>query len=427
MPTMRWWLATATLIASCTPVQRAFHCIDSRSCINGGVQGTCEASGWCSFPDLMCASGRRYGQFAGGALSGNCVTATDSCGTIGEACCANQTCGSALQCVGGVCVGCVSQLAIGGAHGCALVRDGTVACWGRNDHGQLGNGGTSDAAAAVGVVDGHGVRIGGVRAIAAGAAHSCALRGDGTVVCWGDDSSGQLGRGGAAAVNPVPMPAALTSIVAVAAGARHTCAALTNGSVWCWGANDSAQLGAPPSAGASMPMQVVDGAGLAVAAASLAAGDTHTCAVDASAQLACWGSDGSGELGDASTATTRAPVPATSLGKHVRVAAAGARLSCALVDDGSVRCFGAADASPAVVVPTAVAGLDLVTAVAAGGSAVCARRGGGGFYCWSGAGGTPALVRASVGAIGVGAGDQCSARANGVDCRRFGDPHLACP
>jgi Regulator of Chromosome Condensation (RCC1) repeat protein len=431
---VRVWMLLLGLLGGCTPVQRAFHCNDSRACVNGGVQGSCEASGWCSFPDAACGSGRRYGEFAGGGLGRQCVGVADSCGTIGEACCTGNVCQSKLACIAGVCSGCVQSLAVGGGHGCALLSDGTMACWGKNDHGQLGNGGTSDAAAAVAVVDDHGVKLAGIVAIAAGAAHSCALRSDGTVLCWGDDSAGQLGRGGAAPINLTPMPVGLSTIVAIAAGARHSCAALMNGAAWCWGANDSGQLGSAPSAGSSMPVEVVDGASQPISAALLAGGDTHSCAVARDFSLSCWGSNTSGELGDGTTAATSGPKAAASLGKHVRAIAAGAHFGCALVDDGGVRCFGQNDAGQAgqppgapVAVPTAVAALDLVTAVAAGGAQACARRAGGRFYCWGAGSGAPSLVRASVGAIGVGAGDRCSARADGVDCAVFGDPHLACP
>ena len=180
-------------VAGCTPVERAFHCADSAQCVNDTLQGTCEATSWCSFPDTACASGRRYGGFAGDGLGGACV--------MGEwNMLHRRQLPAGWPCVSGAGVGCVAQLAIGNGHGCALGRNGQrVACWGKNDHGQLGNGGTSDAAAAVTVVDDHGVPLSGLTAVAAGAAHSCALRSDHTVFCWGDNSAGQLGRGAASA------------------------------------------------------------------------------------------------------------------------------------------------------------------------------------------------------------------------------------
>jgi alpha-tubulin suppressor-like RCC1 family protein len=426
-------------IGGCTPIADAFRCTDSAACVREGVAGTCEASQFCSFPDAMCDSGRRYGEFAGDGLSGLCVTAADSCGALGEACCAGtNTCQTGLTCTAGSCVGCVAALAVGYAHACALRTDGSVACWGANDHGQIGNGASGGpVAVATPVVDDHGVPLAGIRAIAVGDNHSCALRPDKTVVCWGDDSTGQLGGGDSstASVNPVPKPAALTTIAAIAAGARHTCAALDDASVWCWGGNEEGQLGTAPSQGTSSPTEVVDKSGAPIFAASLTAGATHTCAVGRDHRLVCWGTDTAGELGDGTSAATSLPVAAASLGTHVVAAAAGNHFSCVLGDDAHVSCFGANDggqagqpASTNVLVPTAVA-IDLATAVAAGSSSGCARRGGGGLQCWGpqvGAPGSVVDVREGVGAIAVGA-DICSARGDGVDCVGFGDPHLACP
>jgi alpha-tubulin suppressor-like RCC1 family protein len=78
----------------------------------------------------------------------------------------------------------------GGAHTCAIAADRRVLCWGANEHGQLGDGGTADRGTPVAVAG-----ITDARALAAGGAHTCALRGDGTLSCWGDDSTGQLGDG----------------------------------------------------------------------------------------------------------------------------------------------------------------------------------------------------------------------------------------
>jgi alpha-tubulin suppressor-like RCC1 family protein len=260
------------------------------------------------------------------------------------------------------------------------------------------------------------------------------LRGDHTVVCWGDDSAGQLGRGATLpgpSVNPVPAPVGLTSIVAILAGARHTCAALDNGAVWCWGGNDVGQLGQAPSAGASMPVEVVDRAGQALTAAGLGAGATTSCAIGKDATLLCWGSDVDGELGDGMTAATSLPSAAAALGAHVVAATGGVHFGCALTDAGGVACFGdndrleAGQASGATVaVPTTVA-IDPATAVAAGGAQACARRAGGDLVCW-GDDSAPAMMRQNVGPIAVGANDACSARVDGVDCAAFGDPLVTC-
>jgi alpha-tubulin suppressor-like RCC1 family protein len=398
-------LAVVLLVAGCTPIERAFHCTSSAQCVNAGAQGTCEPTGWCSFPDPVCmVSGRRYGTLVGDGLASQCV---------------NQE----------VPVGCVSAMALGDAHGCALI-DGGVQCWGKNDHGQLGNGTTNDAAAAGAVLDDHGAPLMNLTAVATGAAHSCALTPNQTIVCWGDDSSGQLGLGGSAAANPVPSPAAITTVVAIAAGAHHTCVALMSGAVWCWGANDAGQLGSTPPTGSNMPVEVVR-AGLALDAVGVTAGATHSCALLRDHSMVCWGSNTDGELGNGATATTSPPVAVSVLGPHVTSAAGGLHFGCAVDDGAHVSCWGRDDVgqaggtTPMVAVPTAIS-IDLVAAVSTGATRACARRSDGQLFCW-GDGSAPAKISDGIGAFAVGPADQCSARGNTVTCTAFGDPHVTCP
>jgi hypothetical protein len=423
-------------------VPRAFHCADAAACVDvDGTQGKCEPNGYCSFPDPDClGSLRKYGRFADG-LSGHCVDAADVCGAVGEVCCANDQCavdGAVCQSMSmpNLCVGCVTQLAIGDGHGCALKRNGTMACWGMNDHGQLGSGGTAFAAAATPVLDNLGMPVAGITAITAGTHHTCALLMNRTMQCWGDDSAGQLGRGGNSPINSVPAPIGLNTIVSIAAGARHTCAAIGTGEVYCWGANDAGQIGGTPSAGSSSPVEVVDMAGLALHMVAVGAGATHSCGIKTDSSLWCWGSNTNGELGDGAVRATSPPAQANSLGTRVRAVAAGAHFTCALLDDESIDCVGLNDRGQAgqapgmlVPVPRQVANIDLLTAVSASGTQACARRSGGKLICWgdAGAGGLPTPIRDGVGPIGAGISDVCSGRADGVDCNVFLDPHLACP
>ncbi|HEY6881549.1 MAG TPA: hypothetical protein VI299_26165 [Polyangiales bacterium] len=145
-----------------------------------------------------------------------------------------------------------TAIALGRAHSCALLDDGSVKCWGLNNHGQLGLGDTaSRGLASAGMGDAlPAVPLGqGAQAIAAGGYHTCALLDDGSVKCWGQNDAGQLGQGDTADRGDAPGEvAALAPIalgepaVAVAAG-LHSCAILASGGIKCWGPNAQGQLG----------------------------------------------------------------------------------------------------------------------------------------------------------------------------------------
>ena len=128
----------------------------------------------------------------------------------------------------------------GGEHVCALSREGAVRCWGANGEGQLGDGGLSSRAAPAPV--GIPARV---LEIAAGNLHSCALLADGTVRCWGDNQLGQLGNGTRTdALTPVEV-SGLDRVVHISSDARsdHTCALRADGTAVCWGENNDGELG----------------------------------------------------------------------------------------------------------------------------------------------------------------------------------------
>jgi len=236
-----------------------------------------------------------------------------------------------------------ASIASGDSHTCAIVANGRVVCWGDDSLGQLGNG------PGVGSVDAPGDPIvlpTGTHAIAltAGAAHTCALLSDGSVSCWGDDSRGQLGNGAVTGSIDAPGPAiGLTGPAsAVAAGAKHTCALLSDGSVSCWGDDSSGQVGNGLTLGdVTAPSPTLSVPGFATA---IAAGDAHTCAVMASAKVSCWGSDSSGQIGNGASSTTdiTSPSPALTLPvtSGAKAIALGANHSCAVLMTSEVSCWG---------------------------------------------------------------------------------------
>jgi alpha-tubulin suppressor-like RCC1 family protein len=144
-------------------------------------------------------------------------------------------------------------------HLCALLSDGTVKCWGDNTYGQLGDGTKTSSSTAVAVLG-----LNGATAVAAGGGHSCAALSGGTVKCWGLNSSGQLGNGtttgqdgGAGGTWDTPVAVSgLSGATAVVAGGVHSCALLSDHTMMCWGANSTGQLGNGTTASSSTPVAV---------------------------------------------------------------------------------------------------------------------------------------------------------------------------
>lgn len=203
----------------------------------------------------------------------------------------------------------VESAGAGQMHSCAVAEGGELFCWGLGFSGQLGLGEVSELPVTVPqAVAG----LGDVRAVAAGGEHSCALRSGGTVACFGRNDRGQVGNG-AAGSEPVASPAAvagLTDAVSITAGGSHSCAIRESGQAVCWGRNSSGQLGSSevetgPGARTAAPVDVT---GLGDAR-EISAGEDHTCAIRQSGEVVCWGSNLAGQLGDGTTENRGMPTP----------------------------------------------------------------------------------------------------------------------
>lgn len=223
----------------------------------------------------------------------------------------------------------VSAVKGGKIHSLALRTDGSVLSWGDNFDGQLGDGTTTHRyrpvrVCAVGATDCTANPLTGVTAIAAGEDHNLALLADGTVVSWGNNYYGRLGDGtwddrttpvrvcavGATDCNANP----LSGVVAISAGELHSLALLSDGSVVAWGAGWFGALGYGGSASKTSPVRVCavgatdcDASPLAGVTA-IAAGGQYSLAVLGNGEMAGWGWNGSGQLGDGTTTERFAPV-----------------------------------------------------------------------------------------------------------------------
>jgi len=259
-----------------------------------------------------------------------------------------------------------TAITAGDAHTCAVLDDGTVRCWGFGASGRLGYGNTSSVGdTPARTPDKLGpVNLGGAKAtaITAGSAHTCAILEDGTVRCWGFGASGQLGYGNTSSVGDTPartpdkagaVNLAGHKATAIAAGSLHTCAIVDDGSLWCWGLNANGQLGYGNTTNvgdtaASTPDKVGPVNLGGAKATAVSAGSSHTCAILEDGTVRCWGFGFSGQLGYGNTnnagdtpASTPDKLGAVNLGGHKATAiTAGRSHTCAVLDDRTVRCWG---------------------------------------------------------------------------------------
>lgn len=194
-------------------------------------------------------------------------------------------------------------LAVGWFHTCAIDRAGETLCWGANDSGQLGSG-------AAGRDRSPGVPVAGRQRfveLAAGSEHTCGLTGDGSVHCWGGNNHGQLGDGTVTTRGEPVRVAAQQRFTAITAGAAHTCALAEDGSAYCWGRNTFGQLGDGGTGNARGPVPVAGG----LRFLTLHASGAHTCGTASDGARYCWGYNLDGQLGDGTRTHRNRPVRVT--------------------------------------------------------------------------------------------------------------------
>jgi alpha-tubulin suppressor-like RCC1 family protein len=290
-------------------------------------------------------------------------------------------------------------------HTCAVLRDGTVRCWGYNGNGQLGNNTYTSSASPVTVVQTDGTPLTGVTSIVGGLSYTCALVGD-RVRCWGTGASGELGDNttdyrntpSKVLVKSGSSTVELTGVTALYGGWSHSCA-LVNGRARCWGANGYGQLGNNTKRYSTTAVFVVSptGSEALTGIKSIAPGMTHSCAVVGTGAL-CWGKNDLGQLGNGTFNSRLLPAKVIAQSgtplSDVRAITTTAFSTCAVV--GSARgaaCWGGDNegalgngSTASGPTPTPVVGLSDVESLSGNMSPydahVCARLANSRLSCW---------------------------------------------
>jgi alpha-tubulin suppressor-like RCC1 family protein len=256
------------------------------------------------------------------------------------------------------------SLDIGYLHGCALLANGAVKCWGTNNYGEVGVNGAIQTAAQLGA-NWPSVDLGSgrtARAITTGNYHTCAILDTYAVACWGQGTFGQLGYGNNANRYYQDLGNALTTVnlgtdrtaTAITAGRYSTCAILDNGSVKCWGLNNNGQLGqnsttwlgddANEMGDNLLPVYLGSGR----TAKKIVANNDSVCAILDNDTLKCWGDNSYGQLGTGDTNTRgndageMSTLGTVNLGTGQVPAqiAIGHYHACALLTSTNLKCWG---------------------------------------------------------------------------------------
>ena len=229
-------------------------------------------------------------------------------------------------------------IAIGSEHTCAILDDDSLKCWGRNIEGQMGLGHKQEqlSPTAIDLGDNHTVKF-----LSAGENYTCAILDDDSLKCWGNNKKGQLGLGNKKEqLSPTAIDLGKGHTAkAIATGSEHACAILDDDSLKCWGRNSHGQLGLGHENPQTSPATV--DLGNNHTAKAITGGYRHTCAILDDDSLKCWGRNDEGQLGLGNKDKQSSPT-AVDLGDHhsAKVVVAGALHSCAILDDDSLKCWG---------------------------------------------------------------------------------------
>ncbi len=274
-----------------------------------------------------------------------------------------------------------SKVSLGGKHGCAIASNKTLWCWGDNGKAQIGDGTGTQR------IDPKQINSAtNWNQLSAGAEHTCAKKTDGTLWCWGDNSSGKLGIGD----KPNQFQSSPCKVTkakdwkTVSSGTNHTCALKSDGTLWCWGDNSVGELGIGNTVIKKSPVKV----NKATNWKTVSAGDNFTCGRKAGT-VWCWGKSDQGQLGNGTTTEFKWLPVRAGLATNWTLVAAGGNHACGRRSDGSLWCWGdnqygqLGDGSTLdKKIPTRVGLENTWVAVAAGANHTCGKKSDSTVWCW---------------------------------------------
>ena len=238
-------------------------------------------------------------------LSGACQPASGTCkfsaANDGNVCAEGRTCGAGKCAESTVGWARTVHANPDGRFFCAVTVAGKVACWGRNDQGQIGNGNTGTNALTATPV----TLPADVTMVAVGADHACALQTDGKVYCWGDNVYGQLGDGKTADSNVPVLASEIADAVSIAAGGDFTCWVTKAATAKCVGYGALGRLGHGSSSNSTTAVDVKDLKDVR----RISSLYYNSCALKQDRTVWCWGYNFDRQLVNNATMTQNVPVP----------------------------------------------------------------------------------------------------------------------
>ncbi len=271
------------------------------------------------------------------------------------------------------------SVSAGGQTSCEVRGDGSLACWGANGHGQLGDGSRERRTSPV--------RVGRAtdwESVSTGGSTTCGIRTDQTLWCWGLNNYGQLGIGRGPARSRPSQVSDSAAWSSVSTSWFHTCGIRVNGTLWCWGLNNAGELGDGTTQVRGRPVRV----GEARDWTSVTAGGFHTCATRADATAWCWGQNAFGQVGNKDPVIRTNPQPVGTARSWLQLTAGWAH-TCGVTTSGEARCWGfnahgqLGDGSRrARRAPERVSGDQIWTSLSTGDASTCGVDNTGTAYCW---------------------------------------------